>query len=276
MYGDTTVMRKRADQLREQGVDITQTRTRSWPRPRASTGADGPRRPCGPASTTGPATCGRPPAPTRAPPTRWGGTSPRSTVSRTPSPPPSTARARSCRTPSPGWPRWRPTRTRRGAPHSPEADRTLLAFVPPPAGHKDWLAVDLPGLNGASMTTVDLTTPHAPPGQSPRRTAAAGGADPSRAAARGRRAGNAPLPLDVTESRPGALEDSDGPEPGSTEDAAYLIALATCTSLWTSCHAAGWWPTASSTPAWLVSVGPLATRRPLDLDVRVGDVQAKA
>ena len=30
-----------------------------------------------------------------------------------------------------------------------EADRTLLAFVPPPPGHKDWLAVDLPGLNGS-------------------------------------------------------------------------------------------------------------------------------
>jgi hypothetical protein len=30
-----------------------------------------------------------------------------------------------------------------------EADRALLAFVPPPPGHKDWLAVDLPGLQGA-------------------------------------------------------------------------------------------------------------------------------
>ena len=30
-----------------------------------------------------------------------------------------------------------------------EADRALLAFVPPPPGHKDWLAVDLPGLSGA-------------------------------------------------------------------------------------------------------------------------------
>jgi hypothetical protein len=25
-------------------------------------------------------------------------------------------------------------------------DRTLTAFAPPPSGHKDWLAVDLPGL----------------------------------------------------------------------------------------------------------------------------------
>lgn len=32
--------------------------------------------------------------------------------------------------------------------HAPEpGDVTLLAFAPPPRGHRDWLAVDLPGLD---------------------------------------------------------------------------------------------------------------------------------
>lgn len=29
---------------------------------------------------------------------------------------------------------------------APEEDETLLAFSPPPAGHKDWLTITLPGL----------------------------------------------------------------------------------------------------------------------------------
>ena len=34
-----------------------------------------------------------------------------------------------------------------GTPARPDdADAPLLAFDPPPAGHKDWLTVDLPGL----------------------------------------------------------------------------------------------------------------------------------
>jgi hypothetical protein len=39
-------------------------------------------------------------------------------------------------------------RTRAAAPDAPRdgAEAALLAFDPPPAGHKDWLTVDLPGL----------------------------------------------------------------------------------------------------------------------------------
>ena len=108
-----------------------------------------------------------------------------------------------------------------------EADRALLAFVPPPPGHKDWLTVDLPGLQWILMTTVDLTTPHAAPENLldglPRRVALT--LPELRLVAE--RAGNAPLPFDVTEPRPGALEDRMGQSRGSAEDSAYPAALAT-------------------------------------------------
>jgi hypothetical protein len=38
------------------------------------------------------------------------------------------------------------TRAAQGGGTPDETDATLLAFDPPPAGHKDWLTVDLPGL----------------------------------------------------------------------------------------------------------------------------------
>jgi len=127
------------------------------------------------------------------------------------------------------------------------------------------------------MTTVDLSTPPPAP-QSlldglPRRVALT--LPELRLVAE--RAGNAPLPFDVTEPRPGALEDRMGQSRGSAEDAAYLAALG-------SLHE----PLDSLTRRGLIvddvldsglagAVGLLATPSvALDLDVRVGDVQAKA
>jgi len=127
------------------------------------------------------------------------------------------------------------------------------------------------------MTTVDLTTPHPAPASLldglPRRVALT--LPELRLAAQ--RAGNAPLPFDMAEPRPGALEDRMGQSRGSVEDAAYLAAL-------DSMHE----PLDSLTRRGLIAddvldaglagaVGLLATPSvALDLDVRVGDVQAKA
>ncbi|MGI8646207.1 MAG: hypothetical protein ACR2JD_07805 [Nocardioides sp.] len=127
------------------------------------------------------------------------------------------------------------------------------------------------------MTTVDLSTPRPAPESLldglPRRVALT--LPELRLVAE--RAGNAPLPFDVTEPRPGALDDRMGQSRGSAEDAAYHAALG-------SLHE----PLDSLTRRGLIvddvldaglagAVGLLATPSvALDLDVRVGDVQAKA
>jgi hypothetical protein len=127
------------------------------------------------------------------------------------------------------------------------------------------------------MATVDLSTP---PAQSeslldglPRRVALT--LPELRTAAE--LAGGAPLPFEVTEPRAGALEDRLGQTRGSVEDGSYLAAL-------DSLHE----PTGSLTRRGLIddgrldsglagAVGLLATPAvALDLDVRVGEVQAKA
>ena len=127
------------------------------------------------------------------------------------------------------------------------------------------------------MTTVDLTTTHATPENLldglPRRVALT--LPELRLVAE--RAGNAPLPFDVTEPRPGALEDRMGQSRGSTEDAAYLTALATLHEPVDSLSRRGLVTDGVVDSGLAGAVGLLATPAvALDLDVRVGDVQAKA
>ena len=127
------------------------------------------------------------------------------------------------------------------------------------------------------MTTVDLTTTHATPENLldglPRRVALT--LPELRLVAE--RAGNAPLPFDVTEPRPGALEDRMGQSRGSSEDAAYLTALATLHEPVDSLSRRGLVPDGVVDSGLAGAVGLLATPAvALDLDVRVGEVQAKA
>ena len=149
MYGDTLVMRRRAAQLREQGEDIRtmaeQLVTRSDEVGVAGRGV--PPTPCGTGSASAPPTCATPPTPTTSRPPRSRSTSASATGSPSPSPASSAGPRPSWPTPAPASPGCRarpdddavrPTATRE--------DQALVAFAPPPSGHKDWLDVELPGL----------------------------------------------------------------------------------------------------------------------------------
>ena len=230
MYGDTSVMRRRADELRDQGADIAMTADQlvaqsdaiAW----SGRAADAMRARVRERAThlreaAAPARDGRrlaDPSPRRGRPAQ--GVHRRGRAA---------GRARSSPTPAPASPGSRPTRrTRtavRGEPRARPTRRSRRSSPPKP-GHKDWLTVNLPRTaSGGLMATVDLTTPPRPPESLldglPRRVALT--LPELRTVAR--LAGDAPLPFDVTEPRPGRARGPDGPEPGSVEDAAYLAAV---------------------------------------------------
>ena len=147
MYGDTTAMRKRADQLREQGVDITQTADRlvaeadgiDWSgraaeamRARIHDRAGHLREAAGHHEAAADS-LGRHLTEVDRLKDSIAGLEHRARSLQ------ADAQSREAR-----------ARQDPGSPAVPaEADQALLAFVPPPAGHKDWLTVDLPGLNGS-------------------------------------------------------------------------------------------------------------------------------
>jgi hypothetical protein len=127
------------------------------------------------------------------------------------------------------------------------------------------------------MATVDLSTPVAAPESLldglPRRVALT----LSELRTVARRAGNAPLPFDVTEPQAGALEGRMGQTRGSVEDAAYLEALASLHEPVDSLTRRGLITSDEVDSGLAGAVGLLATPSvALDLDIRVGDVQAKA
>ncbi len=127
------------------------------------------------------------------------------------------------------------------------------------------------------MATVDLTTPPRQPESLldglPRRVALT--LPELRTVAR--LAGDAPLPFDVTEPRPGALEDRMGQSRVSEEDAAYLAAVSSLHDPTDSLARRGLLDGDTVDAGLAGAVGLLATPAvALDLDVRVGDVQAKA
>lgn len=127
------------------------------------------------------------------------------------------------------------------------------------------------------MATVDLSTPHPAPESLldglPRRVALT--LTELRTVAT--RAGGAPLPFDVTEPRTGALDDRMGQSSGSAEDVAYLAALETLHEPVDSLTRRGLMDDGQVDPGLAGAVGLLATPSvALDVDVRVGDVLAKA
>ena len=145
MYGDTAAMRKRAAQLREQGADVRAMADRLVAQAESVDVAGRAAESCAPASRTAPRTCGLRRAARRPPPTRW--TATLGEVDR------AQGRHRDHRA------QGRRAGHRRPDPHAaprhddpagvtrePRGRRPLLAVHPPPAGHKDWLTVKLPGL----------------------------------------------------------------------------------------------------------------------------------
>lgn len=127
------------------------------------------------------------------------------------------------------------------------------------------------------MATVDLSTPHAPPESLldglPRRVALTLAELRSVAAL----AGDAPLPFDVIEPRTGTLDDRMGQSRGSAEDGAYLAALETLHDPIDSLTRRGLVEDGQVDAGLAGAVGLLATPSvALDIDVRIGDVQAKA
>lgn len=127
------------------------------------------------------------------------------------------------------------------------------------------------------MATVDLSTPHPAPESLldglPRRVALTLPELREVAA----RAGDAPLPFDVTEPRPGTLDDRMGQSRGSAEDAAYLAALGSLHEPVDSLTRRGLIEDGVLDPGLAGAVGLLATPAvALDVDIRVGGVQAKA
>ncbi|MEO5851626.1 MAG: hypothetical protein ABIQ15_03855 [Nocardioides sp.] len=127
------------------------------------------------------------------------------------------------------------------------------------------------------MATVDLSTPHPAPESLldglPRRVALTLPELREVAA----RAGGAPLPFEVTEPRPGTLDDRMGQSRGSVEDGAYLAALASLHDPVDSLTRRGLIEDGALDAGLAGAVGLLATPAvALDVDIRVGDVQAKA
>jgi len=127
------------------------------------------------------------------------------------------------------------------------------------------------------MATVDLSTPHPAPESLldglPRRVALT--LPELREAAA--RAGDAPLPFDVTEPRVGDLDDRMGQSRGSAEDSAYLAALASLREPVDSLTHRGLIQDGVLDAGLAGAVGLLATPTvALDVDIRVGGVQAKA
>lgn len=127
------------------------------------------------------------------------------------------------------------------------------------------------------MATVDLSTPHPAPESLldglPRRVALT--LPELREAAA--RAGDAPLPFDVTEPRVGDLDDRMGQSRGSAEDSAYLAALASLHEPVDSLTRRGLIEDGVLDAGLAGAVGLLATPAvALDVDIRVGGVQAKA
>ena len=225
MYGDTSVMRKRAGELRDQGADIALTADHLV----AQSDAIDLVRPCGrrharpgprardaPARGRGPARDGRRVA---DPPPRRG--RPAQGVHRRRS---SSAPSRSSPTPAPGSPGSRPRRRRTrpaAARVSPsEADETLAAFVPPQARPQGLADRDLPDCDlprtERSRPDGDRRPHHpAPPAREPpRRAPSPGGAHAARAAHRraARRRRSAALRRDRAPAR--GARGPDGPEPG--------------------------------------------------------------
>lgn len=127
------------------------------------------------------------------------------------------------------------------------------------------------------MATVDLTTPHPAPESLldglPRRVALTLPELREVAA----RAGDAPLPFDVSEPRPGALDDRMGQSRASAQDAAYLAALGSLHEPTDSLTRRGLIEDGVLDPGLAGAVGLLATPAvALDIDIRIGGVQAKA
>ena len=150
MYGDTTVMRKRADQLREQGVDIAQTadqlvaqadgidwtgRAAEAMRARIHDRASHLREAAGHHETAADS-LGRHLAEVDRLKEAISAAEHRASSLV------ADARTRVSRMEAHEDPD--------GVRRTPsETDQALLAFVPPPPGHKDWLSTDLPGLSGS-------------------------------------------------------------------------------------------------------------------------------
>lgn len=127
------------------------------------------------------------------------------------------------------------------------------------------------------MATIDLTTPTETPdsllGGLPRRVALT----LPELQLVAELAGNAPLPFDVTEPQAGSLEGRMGQTRGSADDASYLAAISSLYDPMESLTRRGLLVDGVLDSGAAGAVGLLATPAvAVDLDVRVGEVQAKA
>ena len=158
-------------------------------------------------------------------------------------------------------------------------DGTLADFTPPPSGHQDWLTVTCPASERRGNLADHRPEHPAPPPDGildalPRRVALT--LPELRLVAE--LAGGAPLPFEV--ESPGeapAIEDRLGQSPGTTQNQAYVAVLESLHDAETSLARRGLLTDGAVDDGLLGAVGLLATPElAVDIDVVAGSVQAKA